>query len=89
MKQTIDDVIIIGLEGEGMIQSWIDASYGAHVDIRGQTSGAISMGRGTLINKSIKQKLNIKSSTKTEVIGVSDILPYVLWLDFFKCKGMI
>ena len=46
-----------------------------HVDMRGQTGGVVSMGRGTLINNSIKQKLNTKSSTKTEVIGVSGIVP--------------
>ena len=48
------------------------------------------MGRGTLINKSMKQKLNTKSSTETEVIGVSaiDIVPFVLWLaNFVKIQG--
>ena len=73
--------------GEGFIQTWI-ASYGVHVDMRGQTGGSISMGRGTLMNKSMKQKLNTKSSTETEVIGVSDIVPYVLWLaNFVKMQG--
>ena len=79
----IEDERIIGAEGEGIIQSWIDASYDVHVDMRGQTGGAIAMGRVTLINKSMKQKLNTKSSTETEVIGVSDIVPYVLWLENF------
>ena len=46
------------------------------------------MGRGKLINKPMKQNLNTKSSTKTEVIGVSDIVPVVLWLvNFVKMQG--
>ena len=88
MKHTIDDVIIIGAEEEGIIQSWIDASYGVYIDVREKTGGEISMGRGSLINKSIKKKFNTKNSTETEVIGVSDIVPYVLWLaNFVKMQG--
>ena len=83
LNQTIDNERIIGAEVKGIIQQWIDASYGVHVDIRGQTGGMISMGRGTLINKSMKQKLNTKSSTKTEVIGLSGIVPLFLRLEIF------
>ena len=53
LKQTINDERIIGMVGEVFIQTWIDASYGVHVDMRGQTGGAISKGRGTLIIKSM------------------------------------
>ena len=41
------------------------------------------MGHGTVINKSLKQKLNGKSSTETEVIGMSDVLPFNIWLNNF------
>ena len=33
--------------------------------------------------KSRKKKLNTKSSTKAEVVGVSDYLPYIIWIFLF------
>ena len=40
------------------------------------------------MTKSSKKKLNTKSSTEAELIGVSDVLPYNLWTIYFlKCQG--
>ena len=36
-----------------------------------------------LHSKSSKQNLNSKSSTESEIIGVSDYLPYALWMGYF------
>ena len=41
------------------------------------------MGKGEVYNQSTKQKINTKSSTETEVVGVDDILPQVLWTNNF------
>ena len=41
------------------------------------------MGLGVLHCKSSKQKLNVKSSTEAELVGVSDYLPYNIWLLMF------
>jgi hypothetical protein len=51
--------------------------------MRGQTGGAISMGYGILHGKSSKQKINVKSSTESELVGVSEYLPYNIWLMMF------
>ena len=46
------------------------------------------MGRGTLHNKSSKQTLNTRSSTESELVGVSEYLPYDLWqANFFHHQG--
>jgi len=42
-----------------------------------------TFGRGALICKSTKQKLNTKSSTEAELVGASDVLPINIWLDMF------
>ena len=44
------------------------------------------MGYGMLHCKSHKQKLNTKSSTEAELVGVSDYLPYNIWLIYFMEK---
>ena len=46
------------------------------------------MGTGALYAKSSKQKLNGKSSTEAELIGVSEYLLYNIWMiNFFKAQG--
>ena len=48
----------------------------------------ISFGIGALHTKSTKQKLNTKSSTEAELVGVSEYLPYHIWLiNFFEYQG--
>ena len=37
------------------------------------------MGIGFLISHSMKQKLNTKSSTESEVVGVDDFMPVTIW----------
>jgi hypothetical protein len=43
----------------------------------------MSMGLGAANSSSQKQKLNTKSSTEAELVGVADILPQVLWTRYF------
>ena len=38
--------------------------------------------------KSVKQKINVKSSTEAELVGVSDILPHIVWMrNFVRSQG--
>ena len=58
-------------------------SCAANADMRSQTGGAISLGLGMLHAKCSKQKLNVKSSTKAELVGESECIPCNLWLTLF------
>ena len=76
------------MHGMNYIQTLIDASYAIHRDMRGHTGGVISIGKGTVIHNCSKQKLNTKNSTKSEVVGVSDFLPYTIWASYLlKAQG--
>ena len=47
-------------------------------------SGAMmSMGQGAAISVSKKQKLNTKSSTESELVGVDDYMPMIIWVKYF------
>ena len=83
LKYTINDIRIMGMNDSVIFHTWIDESYAVHEDMRGHTGGAISLGHGIVNEKSVKQKLNGKSSTETEVIGMADILPYNIWEKIF------
>ena len=68
--------------------TWVDASYAIHDNMRSHTGGMMSFGIGALHTKSTKQKLNTKSSTEAELVGVSEYLPYHIWLiNFLEHQG--
>jgi hypothetical protein len=62
-----------------IVKWWVDASYGVHTDMKSHTGWAMSLGRGAIYGTSTRQKINTKSSTEAEVVGVSNVLPQVLW----------
>jgi hypothetical protein len=39
----------------------------------------MSLGRGAIYGTSTQRKINTKSSTVAEVVGVSEVLPQILW----------
>ena len=73
---TIDKKRVTGARSLTELYTWIYAAYAVHANMRGHTEGAIYMGYGLLHGKSSKQKINVKSSTEAELVGVSEYLPY-------------
>ena len=73
---------MMDMDDIGIVHTWVVKSYAVHKNIRGQEVGVLLMGRGLLTERSLKQKLNGKSSTKTEVIGIGGIFPHNIWLIF-------
>ena len=66
--------------------TWIDVAYVVHDGMMSKIRGVMYMGHGLLHCKSGKQKLNVKISTETELVGMSDYVPYDLWLIMFVGK---
>jgi hypothetical protein len=83
LNQTIDDVRVVAADDLCKLFTWVDASYVIRHDMRGHTGGATSFGTGIIHGKASKQRLNTKSSTKTEVVGASNYLPYNMWMQHF------
>jgi hypothetical protein len=55
-----------------------DASFGVHHDMRSNTGAAITLFKGVIWTKSSKQKIMTKSSTKAELVAISDVIGQVL-----------
>jgi len=65
--------------GSVAMEAYIDASFGGHVDCKSR-SGIMLMMSGVCVGAwSMKQKLNTKSSTEAEIVGLSDGLSHVIW----------
>jgi hypothetical protein len=73
------------LEGDEatIIKWWVDASFTVHPDMKSHTGGTMSMGKGSVYSASTRQKLNTKSSTEAELVGVNNVMPQVLWTRYF------
>ena len=65
------------------VRWWIDASFGVHPDLRSHTGATMSLGKGSVYSISRKQKLNTRSSTEAELVGVDDGITLVLWTRLF------
>ena len=77
-RGTKDLPLIPSIDNSGMLKWYIVGSYVEHPNIRGHTGGGLEMGRGFPILVSIKQKINTRSSTKSEIFGVDQLMPLVL-----------
>ena len=51
--------------------------------MKGHTGATLSLGKGAIYSGSWKQRLVACSSTESELIGVYDVLPQVLWTKQF------
>jgi hypothetical protein len=75
--------LILSARGSGILKWWIDGSFAVHPNMRGHTGGGLSLGRGFPIVNSTKQKLNTRSSTESELVGVDDCMPAICWSRYF------
>jgi hypothetical protein len=80
---TIYMPLILKADGLNIVKWWVDASFATHKDCQGHIGGTISLGRGSIIGISKKQKNNTRSSTEAELVGVDDVAPQMLWMRYF------
>jgi hypothetical protein len=75
--------LILSANGSGILKWWVDASFAVHPNMRGHSGGGMSLGRGFPIVSFTKKKLNTRSSTETEIVGVDDFMPAICWTHYF------
>ena len=83
LKETIHIPLVLSADSITLQRWWVDATYAVHEDCKGHTGARMSLGRGMAMSYSWKQKINTKSSTKAELVGVDDSLAYILWARYF------
>jgi hypothetical protein len=83
LRLTISIPLILGWDGSGQLKWSVDASFAIHKDMRSHTGAVLSLGQGALMSMSLKQKMNTKSSTEAELVGVDDAMNFVEWIQLF------
>ena len=77
--------LALTLEGDDahVVKWWVDASFAVHTDMKSHTGGTMSLRKGSVYSASTRQKINTKSSTEAELVGVDDVMPLILWTRYF------
>jgi hypothetical protein len=75
--------LILGTEGSGNIYWYKDGTHAVHRDMRGHTGLMMTFGTGAVYAASLKQKLNTRSSTETELVAFDDGMPQNIWTKYF------
>ena len=71
--------LIMKADKNGIVEWWVDVSFAVHEDMRSRTGVHMSLGVGTIYGSSLTQKINTISSNQTELVGVADAMPKILW----------
>ena len=83
IKATWMDVAKITLDDSNTMKWYVDASFACHPDMRSHTGAVLIMGKGAISSDSKKQKVNSKSTTESELIGLDDVISKILWGKLF------
>ena len=83
LKATQDEVATMIADDSQSIKWYVDAAFAVHKDFKSHTGGTLTLGSGSISSTSTKQKVNARSSTEAEMIGVDDMISKVLWTKLF------
>mgnify|MGYP002176679840 FL=1 len=77
--------LILSADDIRCIKWYVDASFAVHPDYKSHTGATMSFadGKGAVQSISRKQKLNTRSSTEAELVGVDDVSVMILWTKLF------
>jgi hypothetical protein len=89
LRKTQNLVLTLECNNLHNIMWWVDASHAWHDDMRGQSGGMVSLGKGAIYVTSVKQKLNTRSSTEVELVAVYDVMPQMIWVRNFMIQNGI
>lgn len=88
LKATQDEVTSMSADDTQTIQWHVDAAFAVHEDYRSHTGATMTLGKGTICSVSTKQKVNTRSSTEAELVGLDDVLSKVQWTkNFIQAQG--
>jgi hypothetical protein len=80
--------MLLACDEELGVHAYVDASFAVHHDMKSHTGSVITLGKGAVTVSSKKQKLMTKSSTESELVGMSDQLPQIIWTrNFLVAQG--
>ena len=66
----------------------VDAAFAVHKDFRSHSGATMSMGKGSIMAFSTKQKLNTRSLTEAALVAMDNAMSPILWSkNFLEAQG--
>ncbi len=78
--------LILSADSLTLSRWWVDAAYDVHDNCQGHKEAGMSFGQGMALSYFWKHKINTKSLTEAELVGVDDLLGYILWVGYFMVE---
>ena len=82
MKETVHLSLVIGVDDSGRLTLNINASFAVHPDCKSHTGACLTLGHGSMLSISVKQKINTKNSTEAQLAGVDNATTFVMWMKY-------
>ena len=83
LKATSKMTLKLRADNLQVVKWYVDASFAVHPDYRSHTGAVMTLGEGSIIAMSKKQKLNTRSSTEAELVGADNAVTMILWTGLF------
>ena len=83
VRATVHLLLILGSDGTGNMVWSTNALFAVHMDMKSQIGYCLTLGTGSPISGLSGQKLNTRSSTESELVGVNDVIGYVEWTSLY------
>jgi hypothetical protein len=88
LRGTKDMGLTLGTSTPLEVIAYTDASFAVHPNMVSHTGATVTLGGGPIFARSTKQRLNTKSSTESELVGLSDSATQVIWTrNFIIAQG--
>lgn len=88
LRATRDDVLELSADDTNTITWYVDAAFAVHKDMKSHTGAVFTLGKGSIMSESTKQKNNSRSSTEAELNAVDEKLSKILWVrKFLEAQG--
>eukprot|EP00957_Ditylum_brightwellii_P133517 10179253-Ditylum_brightwellii.AAC.1 len=83
LQVTMNMPLMLEVNSLSQLTWWVDTAFTVHHDMWSHTGGALLAGKRAVYTTSTKQKLNTLSLTESELVGINDALPQILWTQHF------
>lgn len=83
LHNTQHEKLHLSVDALNVVKWFVDASFAVHPDYRSHTGGNMTLGKGSVISVSRKQKLNTRSACESELVGTDDTSVVILWTKLF------
>ena len=88
MNKTCNDATTLEADDKNEEYWHVDAAFAVHNDMKSHTGGTFTLGKGVITSVSTKQKVNSRSSTEAELIGMDDVVDKIVWAhEFIGAQG--